>query len=59
MQTMADIDNPLSLCAFCVYPKCLSLYRVSPCLCRCVVTGLQALHNASYGHTDVRWENII
>lgn len=21
--------------------------------------GLQALHNAEYGHTDVRWENII
>ena len=24
-----------------------------------MVKGLQALHNASYGHTDVRWENII
>jgi len=23
------------------------------------MTGLQALHNANYGHTDVRWENII
>ena len=30
-----------------------------PCTCRCVVTGLQALHNAGYGHTDVRWANII
>ena len=22
-------------------------------------TGLQALHNANYGHTAVRWEHII
>ena len=23
------------------------------------MAGLQALHDANYGHTDVRWENII
>ncbi len=23
------------------------------------MTGLHALHDANYGHTDVRWENII
>ena len=26
---------------------------------RCVLSGVQDLHNANYGHTDIRWQNII
>ncbi|KAL3147117.1 hypothetical protein ABBQ38_015072 [Trebouxia sp. C0009 RCD-2024] len=26
---------------------------------RCVLSGVQDLHNAKYGHTDIRWQNII
>ena len=27
--------------------------------CRCILTGLQALHVAGYGHGDLRWPNVI
>lgn len=27
--------------------------------CRCVLSGLQDLHNAKYGHTDIRWQDLI
>ena len=26
---------------------------------RCVLSGVQDLHDANYGHTDIRWQNII
>ncbi|KAA6419341.1 MAG: hypothetical protein FRX49_10740 [Trebouxia sp. A1-2] len=28
-------------------------------LTKCVLSGVQDLHNAGYGHTDIRWQNII
>ncbi|KAL0018008.1 hypothetical protein WJX77_012738, partial [Trebouxia sp. C0004] len=28
-------------------------------LTKCVLSGVQDLHNANYGHTDIRWQNII
>ncbi|KAL3139897.1 hypothetical protein ABBQ38_004191 [Trebouxia sp. C0009 RCD-2024] len=28
-------------------------------LIKCVLSGVQDLHNANYGHTDIRWQNII
>lgn len=32
---------------------------ISLCICRCILHALKVLHQAGYGHTDLRWENII
>lgn len=33
--------------------------HICHCPLRCVALGVQKLHSANYGHTDIHWENII
>jgi len=52
---IADSNCKLALNAL----KCFLSSYMSLHMFRCVVSGLQALHKAKYGHTDIRWQNLI
>lgn len=39
--------------------NCADTLHKSPCMYRCILKGLKALHDAGLGHGDLRWENVI